>query len=501
MVGGQSPWYDNGGTNDRGKGVSPFTRQGLTPFPPMSLDSITHTTRNLKNGGEVLVLNTGAAINPEAEAMLQALHSRSVGGVVEHLEKLKKSGAEKFMATFYVGYGHKSIGDCGSITIFVEGISMLAAKAIQDWPLYSGQESSTRYVDFSKQPFINPVGTINGTMILEAWRRFYLDGMAPMRAHLQKRFPRQEGEDEKIYDKAINARAFDTMRGFLPAGASTNLAWHSNLRQVADKLALLRHHPLQELQEVAAAVEDALREAYPSSFSHERFEKTEQYNASWMAQENYFDGDAREGVCLERNDIDRAQLARYRDILANRPPKTELPKFLTECGTMQFGFMLDFGSFRDIQRHRAVTQRMPLVTTRHGFHSWYLAELPEALRTQAQQLIVNQERAIAALGVSPEVTQYYTAMGYRLPNRVTGTIPALVYLVELRATRFVHPTLATIAVDMGNIMQRELGECGLVLHLDREVGRFDVKRGEHDIVSKTTAGADTVTTATMNTRS
>jgi hypothetical protein len=32
---------------------------------------------------------------------------------------------------------------------------MLVAKAIQDNKLYSGQEASTRYVDFSKQKFIN----------------------------------------------------------------------------------------------------------------------------------------------------------------------------------------------------------------------------------------------------------------------------------------------------------------------------------------------------------
>lgn len=33
----------------------------------------------IKNGGEVILLNRGEIITPEAEAMLQALHSRSVG--------------------------------------------------------------------------------------------------------------------------------------------------------------------------------------------------------------------------------------------------------------------------------------------------------------------------------------------------------------------------------------------------------------------------------------
>ena len=43
---------------------------------------------------------------------------------------------------------------------------MLVAKAIQDWPLYSGQESSTRYIDFQVQPFKNIIGTKEGEEII-----------------------------------------------------------------------------------------------------------------------------------------------------------------------------------------------------------------------------------------------------------------------------------------------------------------------------------------------
>jgi len=46
-------------------------------------------------------------------------------------------------------------------------------------------------------------------------------------------------KNQNIYDKAIAARAFDILRGFLPAGATTNIAWHTNLRQAADKIAIL----------------------------------------------------------------------------------------------------------------------------------------------------------------------------------------------------------------------------------------------------------------------
>ena len=73
--------------------------------------------------------------HPEDLAMLQALYSRSPASVVSHLDKLKQSGSGKFMDQYYVGYGHASIGDCGATTLFIEQVSMLVAKAVQDNPL------------------------------------------------------------------------------------------------------------------------------------------------------------------------------------------------------------------------------------------------------------------------------------------------------------------------------------------------------------------------------
>ena len=94
--------------------------------------------------------------NPEDNAMLQALYSRSSSSVLEHTKKIEKTGSGKFMSQFYMGYGHASIADCGFVTLYFEGISMLAAKAIEDNPLFNGQECSSRYIDFSKQDFHNP---------------------------------------------------------------------------------------------------------------------------------------------------------------------------------------------------------------------------------------------------------------------------------------------------------------------------------------------------------
>ncbi len=194
-----------------------------------SILELPHTTCSLPSKGFILVLNTGGVITPEDDAMLQALHSRSIGGIRKHLATLAEKGSGKFIGSFYVGYGHKSIGDCGTATIFIEGVSMLVAKAIQDWLLYSGQEASTRYIDFSTQEFIDPINSIRSARVLRNWRKFYLSMQEPVREHLRQSFPVNDGEDQKVYAKAINARSFDILRGFLPAGASTNLSWHTNL--------------------------------------------------------------------------------------------------------------------------------------------------------------------------------------------------------------------------------------------------------------------------------
>src|SRR2546430_6725631 len=58
--------------------------------------------------------------------------------------------------------------------------------------------------------------------------------------------------------------------------------------------------------------------------------------------------------------------------------------------TLQYNCLLDFGSFRDLQRQRAVITRMPLLTDYHGFEEWYLGELPDVLREKALCLLKRQ---------------------------------------------------------------------------------------------------------------
>jgi thymidylate synthase ThyX len=421
--------------------------------------------------------------SPEDTAMMQALYSRSPKSVTEHAEQVRQTGSGKFMEKFYVGYGHASIADCGSTTVFIEQISILGDKAIQDWPLYSGQETSTRYVDMAKQPIIDPLGTPESKAILQKWMDFYITASPLMEKFLMEKYPKKETDNDAVYVKAIKARVFDILRSFLPAGITTQLSWHTNLRQAWDKLSILRYHPLDEVREVAEDILVGLKGKYPHSFSHSAAGEQEKYREYASRKYSLFNPPKEEVVEFSmKTDIKKEQLEEYKDLIENRPSKTGLPIFLFELGTLTFDFILDYGSFRDLHRHRNGICRVPLLRTDIGFNSWYLGELSDELRSKAEKLIEEQKNKIAQLKASPEVLQYYIALGFNVPCRVTYGLPATVYVTELRSGKMVHPTMRKIAFKMRESLLSAFPK--LVLNCDLGASEWDVSRGLQDIVEK-----------------
>ena len=449
-------------------------------------------------------------MEPQDIAMLQALYSRSPASVEDHLARVAESGPGQFMERYYIGYGHRSIGDCGSTTLFIEGVPMLHAKAIQDWPLYSGQEYSTRYMDFGAVEFHDPTEGNEGRAIQERWRSFYTSTFPVVVAHLRSRHPIRDDQREAVYERAISARAFDIMRGFLPAGAKTNLSWHTNLRQARDHLGWLECHPDPEIVELARGIHDELEARYPHSFNAERDrawdekptrgvrkmadwsrrQKAVRYRREMMGKHVFVDREWEDGSINDEvfiyMPIQLCQILGTAPLIsrvcrdtADRPKGSPLPRHYDELGMVQTEFLLDFGSWRDLQRHRAGIIRFPLLTMEHGFHPWYLDELPPDVRPMAEALIREQEEAIDRLGVDSTPRQHFIPMGYRVPCRVTQALPAFVYRVELRSGKTVHPTLRAVAIEEARLLREEMPD--LVLHIDDSPDEWTIRRGGQTI--------------------
>lgn len=419
---------------------------------------------------------------PEANAMALAMYSRDPQSFDTHLETVKRVGPEKFMSQYYVGYGHKSIGDCGTTTICAENVSMLCAKAIQQWALYNGQEASTRYIDMGKQEILNPLSSEAGQKIQDEWMRIYkylLDVLVP---HLKEEFPLKESENLKVYDRAINAKAFDIARSLLPAGATTYVGWHTNLRQAVDHITELRNHPLKEVRDVAEEMSTSLHSSYPSSGFDKRYEATENYIKSYLEKYVYLEPEVTNTEFRTKHTLGIRAIEKHNDIISSRPVKTELPGFLKRYGTLTFEFLLDFGSFRDLQRHRSGNILMPPLTTKYGFNKWYLEQIPEQYRKEILEVINNQTEKINSLECDAATKQYYTAMGFDVLCGCTFDLPSAVYVAELRSGQTVHPTLRVIAQEMGKAIQKLLPN--MPLYCDYSPDEWSSKRGTQTIEKK-----------------
>lgn len=421
---------------------------------------------------------------PEANAMLQALYSRSSQSVDRHLERVQERGPDSFMSSYYVGYGHASIGDCGYTTLFIEDISLLACKAVQDNPLYSGQETSTRYIDFSTRALVDPVGTSESAAILDRWMAFYRNGEPVVRQHLLDTLDRPPAQSDTSWRKAIAARCFDILRGFLPSAVTSQVAWTTNLRQASEHGLRLRTHPLSEVRAIGESCLSALRARYPSSFGADPRSDDLAYLQKVASAETYARPTTTDLRSSYMSTIDNGLLeAECLDLISTRPRKQTLPKSLSRYGVYQCRTLLDFGSFRDLQRHRGGHCRMPLLTDRYGMHPWYLEQLPDQLRPEADRLIREQAGHIDKLrrtGVSEEDIQYFQPIGMKVLCELFYDLPQMVYVAELRSGKTVHPTLRKVAQEMGDALHEQ--HPNLQLFIDYSADEFSARRGDQDIV-------------------
>lgn len=453
--------------------------------------------------------------HPEDMAMLQALYSRSPASVVTHMEKLQATGSGKFMDQYYVGYGHASIGDCGATTCFIEQVSMLVAKAVQENPLYNGQEASTRYLDYTKQAIIDPYGHAASAAIQNKWKEIYTTTIAKLITALQERHPFDPAQykTEKVWQNTLSARAFDIARSLLPLGTTTLLSWSTTLRAARDNLRRLKHHPLAEVRDVAQSVFAKLKERYPHSFKGDELDMFAQtprddFARSYAARNHYQTAeDVMHRMKLSEADMNRIKAgdvvtrreavdleglyAAEREMLAARPAGAHLPWRLESYGKYNFAFLLDYGSFRDIQRHRNGVCQIPLLDARFGLHPWYLTQF-ESLLSAAdyaalQADIAAQIAAIKALpaqglAVTAQENQYLLPMGMQALVHVGYSVPETVYVGELRSGKTVHGSLRPVAQKMLKILQKDLP--GIAVHGDMDEDNFTAKRGEQTIAQK-----------------
>lgn len=457
------------------------------------------------------------AMDPEILAMLQAFYSRSDKSIEGRLESLGDTSdkIKEALKTYYLGYGHASIGDCSDVTLFIEDVSMLLAKVVQDDQLYNGQETSSRFFDFSKRdcynPFLNhpnPLISNAAAEIQDAWINLYNEYKDPITEMIRQNNPMTDDTDESQWKRATAARAFDVLRSLLPCGITTKLSWKGSLRRLHERLSLLSTHPLEEVRNFAVKTHSMLREVYPNSFNtlnvlRQELRDTYPYYSNYIP---YY-GDLDDGLFLDSKLLNiEFQYELYGDpaslnsanlqYLRYRRRFDPVPNTIFD-GNFVFKFFLDYGSFRDIQRHRNGKCLLPIVGEyQTDFHPWYLEQFDKY-----QVPIVREIQRINDLTTSfidsyslecetkPDYNfygiegilssyQYLFPLGTIVPVKVEYGLAEAIYVAELRSSNTVHPTLRVVAQ---NIAQAIRENFDIVVYSDPSKDKFCLKRGNQTI--------------------
>jgi thymidylate synthase ThyX len=417
----------------------------------------------------------------------------------------KQENAIKKAQTFYDrildGYGDDSIGELGGAHLALEHISMLAAKFIQDGRIGgSPLEKSTRYIYFDKKvngkyPYYrdskilkSPHATLYENTCDQLFET-YSNLSKPLTSYIEKQFPQKDIPDG-AYKAALRAKVLDCLRGILPAATLTNMGVFGNGRFFEKLVRVLHQNPLHEMKDLGGKTEHELSKIIPSFIrrahpSHPNYQSFATYKnkldlfskklstqipsqiKATQATVNlcHWDEDGPKKVAQAllfsetqssmneqidfMNQIDSKQwtqwfqeLGEIRDSRRHKAPRAAEHAFFT------FEIIADFGIYRDLQRHRMLTQEKQMLTCSLGY------TVPEEITAcnldkeyiKALSQAKNTYDEIAK--TMPIEAQYVVPMAYHIRWYFKANLRSLQWLCELRSAAAGHAQYRYIAQEM-----------------------------------------------------
>lgn len=411
--------------------------------------------------------------------------------------------AQNFYDRILDGYGDDSIGELGGAHLAIENVSMLAAKVIEDCRIGgSPLEKSTRYIYFDQKVNGQYLFMQEPVLMTSAFKELYLETcehlfdtysklIPPLTELIEKGFPKDPNISKSAYSAALRAKVLDCLRGLLPASAMTNMGVFGNGRFFETLLQKLNSHNLAEMQEIGKNSYQELSKVIPSFIrrsdpTHRHFQAFSQFFDSMRTDlrqfvSNHaqdFDMDSKPGVKLVSFDPDspakvggallfeststnleelqeycrnlsEEDLASLLDIpCSSRENRRHKSPRALEHASFTFEIVADFGIYRDLHRHRMLTQERQFLSCNHGY---YIP--PEILNTEMEkEYIEAMDKAKLAYDAIaselPEEAQYVVPMAYNIRWYFHVNLRALQWLCELRSQAAGHPTYRLIAQEM-----------------------------------------------------
>jgi thymidylate synthase ThyX len=401
--------------------------------------------------------------------------------------------AKQFHEKWVVGYGHASVAEHAIAHIAIEDVSIVASKIIEDNRLASYTEKSTRYVVFDPEKYYQ-APELDGTefaklyhQVTSALMNKYAELTPLAIEEIKRRIPQREGQTNLAYNAACRAQACDVLRYILPAATFTNIGLTVNGRALEHLITKMLSHPLREAQEFGAAIKQEAASVVPTLLKYANYNafiddtnrEMSRIADELLNSQAAFDTTSKtetkqNGVTLVHYDKDadhklvaailyeythanaldveahvrqmtEEEKERVVDEYLKRRDKWDEPLRALEHIYYTFDILVDYGAFRDIQRHRMATQTNQLLTNAHGY------ETPQEINDYGYgkiftELVERGGEAYEKIAVDfPYEAQYVLPLAYRKRAMFTWNLRSLHHFISLRSARQGHVSYRDIA--------------------------------------------------------
>ncbi len=445
--------------------------------------------------------------------------------------------AEELYDKVFFEYGDDSVAQLGGVHLACEQASNVLTKVLEWGRLMAYLEQSTRYIAYDsrlggryryyRDPEIlaSPLGA---RYISDMDRLFdvYADLVRDMKEHFRKRIPKSPSDSDFVYRQALAAKAFDSVRGVLPAASISNVGIYGTGQAYEALLVRMRAHPLPEAREYSALMLTELRKVIPSFLKRvdlpDRGDEVGAYSADIRERledlaEDYFptDGLVAGSPTVDLTDFDpdaevklvaaalysftnrsdrevesrvRAmtvdeRLTILKAMAGDRSNRRHRPGRALERPSYRFDVLSDYGAFRDLQRHRMLTIEWQHLSPDHGFVR--PPEVDDAGVGGRFDASMERSRDLhdALKEPFPEQAPYAVSLAYRVRYLMQMNAREAMHVLELRSTPQGHPSYREVAQEMHRLIGEVAGHraiAEMMIYVDHssepELERLEAER-------------------------
>ncbi|MCX8163329.1 MAG: FAD-dependent thymidylate synthase [Candidatus Micrarchaeota archaeon] len=409
--------------------------------------------------------------------------------------------AEEFYDRVLVGYGDDSVAELGGARLAIEEISNIATKFIQDSRIgLSPLEKSTRYVYFDKKNMVGEYNYYKGKEIIESkvgkiykqncdmLFETYSTLIKEVFQKLTEKYPPSPEITKRAYESTIKAKTCDILRGLLPASTLTNMGIYGNGRAWEYLLTKMYACPLVEINKLAEQMYNELIKIIPSfvkrvksHYGQQQIEYIRQKNENILAylQKNYkienssseeveliyYDKEAEDKILWailfefgfgQKEALEKVKQMTYeqkaqllKEYAGERKNRRHRPYRAFEFSYYTFALCANFGQYRDIHRHRILTQVRQALSCNYGYdiskeliEFGFKKEFEQAMKEAKENYeIIKQE-------LGEQLAQYSVPMAYKIKWYINLNLREAFHLIELRSSIQGHPDYRRVVLKM-----------------------------------------------------